>query len=114
MAYIDALASPGADSDRGSFGRFVKANFRELNDRLEACLPGKSGGDILYDRYRNGLLHGLGPKRGFAICTNTELMGEYAGEVPVEGMGRFVGINVERLVGDFLALVARLAEEASR
>ena len=109
MAYIDALASPGAESDRGRFSRFVKTHFADLHDGLAGSIPGKSGGDVLYDRYRNGLLHGLGPKEGFALCTNTELNGAYSGEVEVEGIGRFVGINVDRLVQDFLLLVQRLA-----
>jgi hypothetical protein len=107
LAYVDALASPGADSDRGAFARYIAAHFPELSTGLGNRVPGKSGGDLLYDRFRNGLLHGLGPKDGFALCRDGELGGRYVDEVQVLGTGQFVGINVDRLVRDFLGIVRR-------
>lgn len=105
LCYLDALASPGLNSEPARFAAFVKANFADLHAGLDGCVAGKSGGELLYDRYRNGLVHGLGPKSGFALCRNDELGGAYVGEVDVSGLGRYIGINVDRLVDDFLRLV---------
>jgi hypothetical protein len=113
LAFVDALASPGLDSDRGRFATFVKTNFGLLYEGLSNRVSGKNGGDLLYDRYRNGLLHGLGPKQGFALCTDDELSGAYVGEIGVQGGEQFVGINVDRLTGDFLELVGKLADGAA-
>src|SRR5262249_32894536 len=104
MCYVDALASPGLDSDRGRFSAFVEANFPELCQGLRGRVVGKSAGELLYDRFRNGLVQGRGPKSGFALCRDDELSHAYVGEVLVEGTV-FVGINVDRLVKDFVALV---------
>jgi hypothetical protein len=113
MCFVDALASPDSDSDRSRFAQFVKAHFAELYKGLDGLVPGKTGGDLLYDRYRNGLLHRLGPKAGFALCRNAELDGAFVGEIEIEGMGRFTAINVDRLVDEFLSLIRRLENEAA-
>jgi len=112
MCYIDALASPGAKSRRGRFEKFVEKNFAELCRGLNGHFPGNSGSHTLYERYRDGLVHGLGPKEGFALCTNDELDGAYSGEVEVAGIGRFTGINVDRLAKDFLSMVQRQSKKA--
>jgi hypothetical protein len=100
------------DSDRGRFTEYGRQHFRELYDGLSNRVKGKNGGDLLYDRYRNGLLHGLGPKSGFALCRDEELDGAYVGDVEVE-VAQFVGINVDRLAADFLKLVGGLAGGAA-
>ena len=113
MCFLDALASPTTDSDRGSFGRFVDLYFPELASGLDGLVPGKTGSDLLYDRYRNGLLHRLGPKDRFAICTDPELDGAWVGQVEVESLGIFTGINVDLLVQRFVDVVQRLEGAAA-
>lgn len=105
LCFIDALASDSKNSDRGQFTQFVKTRFAALATALDGRVKGKPGSELLYDRFRNGLVHGLGPKAGFALCRDHELDGAYADDVEVPGVGRFVGINIDRLVQDFLCLV---------
>jgi hypothetical protein len=62
----------------------------------------------LYDSFRNGFSHLRGPKANFAIADNNELDGKWAGELEVDRKGKFVAINIERLIEQFLVLATRL------
>ena len=112
LSCIDALAADSGKATSGKFKAFVKREFPELCAGLDRVVRGKSGPDVLYDSFRNGFSHLRGPKANFAIADNTELNGEWAGEVEVDSKGKFVAINVERLIEHFLALTNRL--EATR
>jgi len=110
MCCIDALAAGPGDASRAKFERFVERELPELCLQLGSATKaiGKKGSSILYDKYRNGFTHMRGPKNRFAIAENYELAGNWAGVVRVEGAGEFVAINLERLTGEFLQLLARL------
>jgi hypothetical protein len=111
LCFLDALASDDKDSDSGSFVRLVKTEFPILVAEL-APHSSKPPGEVLYDVYRNGLVHGLGPKGKFALCRSDEVAGSYVAAVPVPDVGERIGLNVDRLTSDFLALVERRQREA--
>jgi len=113
LCCIDALAAGPDDADRNKFGAFVKKHFPTLCAELDGAVPGKSGAEVLYDKFRNGFAHLRGPKSGFAIANDSELEGRYATEVEVEGKGNWVAINVDRLINDFRQVVAVLGRGAA-
>ncbi len=112
LSCLDTLASAAVSSNRGAFSRYVVDHFPVLDKELSAIQQNKSGGDLLYDRYRNGLAHAFGPKHGFALARNDELDGAFAGVVEVEELGPFIGLNVDRLATEFLEHVRQLAKAA--
>jgi len=113
MCCLDAIAAGTGNAESRKFAALVSKHFPTLCDELNVVLPSKPGADLLYDKFRNGFAHLRGPKSGFAIAESGELEGRYAGEVEVDGLGKFVAINVDRLVDDFLVLVTRLEEGAA-
>ena len=113
LCCIDALAAGPGDANPNKFRTFVNEHFPALCAELNGAVPGKSGADVLYDKFRNGFAHLRGPKFGFAIANDGELEGHYATEVEVEGKGRHVAINVDRLINDFRKVVADLERGAA-
>jgi hypothetical protein len=113
LCCIDAIAAAGGDADPGKFRRFVNKHFPVLCTELSGAVAGKSGSMVLYDKFRNGFAHLRGPKSGFAIAENHELKGRYAGELEAEGFGKFMAINVDRFIDDFLRLVEALEQGAA-
>ena len=105
LSCLDALASPASSSDKGSFARFVAEKFPELDAELSSRQQNKTGGDLLYDRFRNGLAHAFAPKEGFALARDNELDGSYADEIRVDSGDSYIGINIDRLASDFISLV---------
>jgi hypothetical protein len=75
---------------------------------LESVCPGRKGGGILYDEFRNGFAHLRGPKSKFAIAEDHELSGDWADMVEVNAGGQFVAINIDRLAGEFLRVLGQL------
>ncbi len=109
MCFLDALASPGKDRDKGAFQKLLGDEFRPLCEALRP-LHNVEPSALIYDRYRNGLSHGLGPKPGFAMCRDAELEGRYAGAIAhPSANGTLIGLNVDRLFNDFCALLRRRA-----
>jgi hypothetical protein len=113
LCCIDAMAAGSGEANRGSFATFVNEHFPALCADLDGTVPGKSGAEVLYSKFRNGFAHLRGPKSGFAIAEDHELEGRYAGEIEVEGIGKFVAINVDRLINDFLRVVDDLGRGAA-
>jgi len=113
LCCIDALAAGPGNADRSKFGAFVKKHFPTLCAELHGAVPGKSGAEVLYDKFRNGFAHLRGPKSGFAIANDAELEGHYATEVEIEGKGKYVAINVDRFIDDFRQVVADLGRGAA-
>src|SRR4030067_1847261 len=106
LCYLDALAAGKGRATSGKFEAFVKQHFPELcADLGRATLGRRSGAKILYVEYRNWLAHLFGPKSGFAIAEDKELQGQYADEIELDGMGRFIAINADRFINDFLQLL---------
>lgn len=112
LCCIDALAAGPGDAHRNKFGAFVEKHFPTLCADLDGTVPGKSGAEVLYDKFRNGFAHLRGPKSGFAIANNSELKGRYAAEVEVKEKGTWVAINVDRLIDDFTQIVADIGRRA--
>ena len=102
---LDALAAGSGQATSGKFQSFVEKHFRGLCKDLEAVCPGRKGSRILYDEFRNGFAHLRGPKSGFAIAEDHELAGKWADKIEVDGVGRGVAINVDRLAHEFLKLL---------
>lgn len=113
LCCIDALAAGNGDADRNKFGAFVKKHFPTLCAELDGAVSGKSGAEVLYDKFRNGFAHLRGPKSGFAIANDSELEGRYAAEVEVKEKGTWVAINVDRLIKDFRQVVADIGRRAA-
>lgn len=113
LCCIDALAAGSGHAHPNKFRAFVKKHFPTLCAELDGAVPGKSGADVLYDKFRNGFAHIRGPKSGFAIANDGELEGRYATEVEVKGNGTWVAINVDRLINDFRQVVADIARRAA-
>ena len=112
LCCIDAIAANGGVAGRGKFSRFVEEHFPDLCTGLQGAVPGKSGADVLWDKFRNGFAHLRGPKSGFAIAENHELKGLYVDELKVEDLGKFTAINVDRFIDDFLRVVNDLDQGA--
>ena len=113
LCCIDALAAGPGDANQRKFGAFVKKHFPTLCAELDGTVPGKSGAEVLYDKFRNGFAHLRGPKSGFAIANDSELKGRYATEVEIKGRGTWVAMNVDRLINDFSRVVADLGRHAA-
>jgi len=112
LSCLDALSAGQGKATAGKFATFVQRHFPDLCFGLDGRVRGKSGAQVLYDKYRNGFAHVRGPKTGFAIADNQELDGNWARVLAVEGKGHFVAINVERFTGECLLLLDKL--EAGR
>jgi len=105
VCFIDTLAAKDADATKAKFASFLEKHFRALCDELQTLVNGKPGGITFYEAYRNGLAHLRGPKSGYALARATETNGKYVEVFEVDGVGRFVGLNVDRLYSDFLVAV---------
>ena len=105
---LDALAAGSGKATRGKFESFVTKHFHGLCTALESVCPGRKGGGILYDEFRNGFAHLRGPKSKFAIAEDHELSGDWADMVEVNAVGQFVAINIDRLAGEFLVVLGQL------
>ncbi len=114
LCSLDALAAGKGRASSGKFEAFVKLHFPALCAELGAATSGRrSGAKVLYDEDRNGLAHLFGPESGFAIAEEMELPGRNAGEMEVDGKGRFAAINADRFINDFLRLVKQLQRHAT-
>lgn len=111
MCCLDAFAAGKGEAGRGKFEPFVQKNFLALCNCLDGTVPGKTGAEVLYDKYRNGFAHLFSPKSDFAIAQDSELDGCFVGRFEVEGTGKtLVAINVDRLIREFLVLVNHLEQ----
>src|SRR4051812_25517185 len=81
MCCLDALAAGSGEATRGKFESFVGKHFPELCTALESACPGRKGGGILYEEFRNGFAHLRSPKSRFAIVEDHELSGDWADRV---------------------------------
>jgi hypothetical protein len=113
LCCIDAIAAEPGDADPKKIGAFVKKHFPTLCAELDGAVPGMSGAEVLYKKYRNGFAHLRGPKSGFAIANDSELEGRYATNVEIMGRGTWVAINVDRFINDFIRVVADLRQHAA-
>lgn len=111
---LDALAAGSGKATRGKFEHFITKHFPELCSELENVLQEKKGAATFYDAFRNGFAHLRGPKTGFAIAENHELGGAFADELEVDGIGKFVAVNLDRLAREFLALLVLFENTSSR
>lgn len=107
VCFIDALAAGGGGADKSKFRPFLEQHFGVLCQELEAAVPGKPGAITFYEEFRNGLAHMRGPRSGFALARNEETSGKYIEVFDVEGRGQYVGVNVDRLYSDFVAVVKK-------
>ena len=107
MCCIDALAAGTGYADPGKFEHFIKKHFPDLCALLDSVSPPHSGAHVLYDKFRNGFAHNRGPKASFVIAEDHEVGGDWAGRYPALD-GQPVGINVDRLAREFLALLDQL------
>jgi hypothetical protein len=113
LCCIDAIAAEPGDADPKKFGAFVKKHFATLCAELDGAVPGMSGAEVLYKKYRNGFAHLRGPKSGFAIANDSELEGRYATNVEIMGRGTWVANNVDRFINDFIRVVVDLRQHAA-
>jgi len=105
VCFIDAFAG----GNKRDFVPFMERQFPALCTELHALRPQKSGAITFYDEYRNGMAHLRGPRSGYALARDSETQGKQAAEFEIEGdNARYIGISVDRLHTDFLALVERI------
>jgi hypothetical protein len=102
LCFIDALAAGRGKATSGKFVMFVKENLSDFSSALASLRPKKQAGKILYDSYRNKLAHLFRLESDFLLCENHEIGGEYAAEVEIDGRTPCIGINIDRLVTDFV------------
>jgi hypothetical protein len=107
MCCLDALAAGPGDAGSRTFETYVEKHFPDLCAPLNSVWPGRRGAYVLYDKFRNGFAHNRGPKASFVIVEDHEVEGEWAGRFP-DLDGQPVGINVDRLAKEFLALLDQL------
>jgi len=107
VCFIDALAASDQGSDKFKFSQFMEAHFKPLCDELNAAVPNKRGAITFYEQFRNGLAHLRGPKSGYALARSTQTGEKYIEEFEVDQVGRYIGINVDRLYTDFVAAVEK-------
>jgi hypothetical protein len=103
--FIDAMAAGNGSATKAKFKQFMERHFRALCDELHAVAKAKPGAITFYEQYRNGLAHLRGPKSHYALTRHSDTGGKYVEFFDVARVGRFVGINVDRLHSDFLAAV---------
>lgn len=109
--YIDALAANGGRATSNKFRRFLRHNFPQLCDGLRRAVPGTDGAQTFYDHFRNGMVHTFFTRDArFALAEDHELNGEYAGSIAATG---HIGVNIDRLSRDFLALARNRARATS-
>jgi len=113
LCCTDALGAGEGEATSGKFAAFAEKELPDLCAALACAQPGKTGAQVLYDKFRNGFSHRRGPKAAFAIARDHELAGDWAGELPVDGRRLFWAVNVDRLVKEFLAVVQRLESTPS-
>lgn len=106
--FIDALGAGSGGADKAKFVAFMERHFRGLCDELGTAVPGKPGAVTFYQEFRNGLAHLRGPKSGYALARDNETGGAYVEVFDVDQHGRYVGVNVDRLYTEFMALVRKL------
>jgi hypothetical protein len=104
-SYVDALA--GGDKDKCV--KFLEEQFPELCSELKTAE--KSGGLVFYEKFRSGMVHLNSPKLGFALLEEHEADGKYVADVRVGGM-EMRGINVDRLVKEFIKLADTIAGDS--
>ena len=109
---LDALAAGSGYAGRAKFIAFVEQHFPQLCTELHATYPRRDGADTLYREYRNGFAHIRSPRPKFAIVENYEIDGAWAEEFAINGMGTFVGLNVDRLGREFLLLLDKLESQS--
>ena len=107
VCFIDALAVGARGAEKARYLQFLELHFRSLCDELSAVVPVKPGAVTFYEQFRNGLAHLRGPKGGYALARATETNGKYIEEFEVDQVGRYVGINVDRLYADFIIAVGK-------
>jgi hypothetical protein len=105
---LDAIAAADGHASRGKFEKFVSRQFPEMCGSLEELRPSRGGAATLYDAFRNGFAHLRGPKPDFAIVEDHEIDGNWAARIEIDGVGEFVGLNVDRLAREFLTLLDRI------
>jgi hypothetical protein len=103
--FIDALAAKDGEATKPKFRKFMEQHFRLLCDELHSVAKSKPGALTFYEQFRNGLAHLRGPKSHYALARASETDGKYVEVFEVEHVGRFIGINVDRLHTDFIAAV---------
>jgi hypothetical protein len=109
--FIDAMAATDGKATKPKFRKFMERHFRSLCDELHGVAKSKSGAGLFYEQYRNGLAHLRGPKSHYALARASETGGKYVEVFEVDKVGRFVGINVDRLYSDFVAAVETCRNE---
>lgn len=108
VCFIDALAAGNGPASKKAFIDFVQTRFPVLCNELAAAVPGKPGGLTFYEEFRNGLAHVRGPRSGFALARDTETNARFIEVFDVDGHGRYVGVNLDRLRAEFVIVVRAL------
>jgi hypothetical protein len=110
--YIDAIAAGGGRASRAKFERFVRRNFKQMCEGLSRELRVADGATVFYKPFRNGMVHTFFTRDGrFALAEDHELHGKYVGRLAASG---HIGLNIDRLYRDFLALARSRAKRTSR
>lgn len=98
-AYIDWMAG-------GSERKYKQILTRKFPLLVQELSP-----KTFYDKYRCGMLHGASPRSGYALIEEGESDGKYINEIKIEKRV-FVGLNIDRLVKDFVKVAKEIAGSA--
>lgn len=100
--YLDEMSTAGRHTAR-EYLEFLERQFPDLCREL--------GAQVFYSKFRCGLVHEFSPETGFAVAEDREARGAYTGRFEVEGREDIlIGLNVERLAAEFIALARKKAE----
>ena len=80
--------------NKSKYLKLLEENFPDLCSELGAI--------IFYQKYRNGIVHFLSPKKGFGIDRDTSMQGKYIEESEViETKQKIISLNIDKLYSDF-------------
>jgi hypothetical protein len=114
--YIAALCIIACSIHRFAGGNIKKGEQREYYcGILEKYFPElckKLPASEFYKIYRHGIVKAFSPLRGYAMCEDHELDGEYIGVVRIQGQSKDrIGLNMDRLTNDFIAMCHKVIKD---
>jgi len=99
--FIDGLASGPSGASKKETLEYLQKHFPGLCAAL--------GAEVFYSKYRNKAVHEFGIGKGFAIALRNEIGDAYVDQVADKiTHEELTGLNIERLVEDFLAHIQSL------
>ena len=113
QCYIAALCIIACSIHRFSGGNIKKRDqerkYCQIVEKYFPKMCGNLSAREFYKMYRHGIVKSFGPLKGYVMCEDDELNGEYVGKVKIEGLSETrIGLNMDRLIKDFISLCDKI------